>query len=260
MDRAVDIGDRDDPSAARGREPCRPGTDVAVALDHDPRPLHLDAHLGTGERRRFDNPSTGGRFTSERPVELDRFTGHHAGHCVAHSHRVLVHHPGHHLGIGADVGSRHVLVGADQREDLGRVTTGDPLELLRCVGAWVDRHPTLGSAEREVHECALERHAGGQRDDLITAHLGVIADATLCWASGRVVVHPPAGRVTSGAVGPGERHRNLEHASGRDDVLDKSIGETQLTGRLPDTRLDGLQRGVTGTTHSREHRPALAPG
>jgi hypothetical protein len=166
---------------------------------------------------------------------------------VAHLLAVRVHDPGHHLLVGAHVGSRNVLVGPDEVDDLGGVAAGDPLDLgARQLGG-VDPHPSLGASERDADDGALPGHQHRQRRHLSEVHIGRIPDAALGGTHGQDVLHPVAeqgldpGAVIA-AVGDGDDDRPLRHPQSLRDVgveihqLRHSVELTECLGvkrRLP---------------------------
>ena len=136
----------------------------------------------------------GGGLAAGRAVELDRLAG-DAGRVEAVELGVLVHDPGHHLGVGADVGGGDVLVGADEVVDLLDELAGQPLELAPRELARVAVDPPLAAAEGEVDDGRLPGHQAGQRPGLVLVDVRVVAQAPLERAPGVVVLDPVADEV-----------------------------------------------------------------
>src|ERR1019366_6420180 len=110
-------------------EPREEAADVAESL-------HGDAHAGEravllrdGIADAEEASARGCLLAPERAADRERLAGHDAQHGMALVHRVRVEHPRHHRAVGADIGSRDVLLRADLVDDLARVAAGATLEL-----------------------------------------------------------------------------------------------------------------------------------
>src|SRR5207253_4750467 len=95
-----------------------------------------------------------------------RLSSHDRRHRMAGVHADGVHHPGHDLGVGVDVGGRDVAVGPDHDTDLARIAAGEVLELVSAELFGIDDHPSLGAAVRNSHHGAFPRHPHGNCLDL----------------------------------------------------------------------------------------------
>jgi hypothetical protein len=104
--------------------------DIAKALNDDTRAL--DRHMATAAGfTGGDEDTAPGRFVpAERAAQRNRLAGDDAGRRRAGIHRVGVHHPGHRLLVGADVGRRNILVRPDDDADFRGVAPGDALQLV----------------------------------------------------------------------------------------------------------------------------------
>ena len=127
---AARVGDRDHGRAVLGEELREVAADVAEALDRDARAVHRDRLLAQRLAEAVERAARGRLLAAERAADLERLAGDDAEHRVALVHRVRVEDPGHHLRVGADVGRRDVLLGADLVDDLARVAARHPLELV----------------------------------------------------------------------------------------------------------------------------------
>src|SRR5690606_32771831 len=101
--------------------------DVAEPLQGDGGAFDLFFHSlqhGGGDD---GHAAAGGFLASFGPVQFDRLAG-DAGRAEAVELLVLVHVPGHDLGVGAHVGSGDVLVGPDHVVDFVDEAAGEPLQ------------------------------------------------------------------------------------------------------------------------------------
>ena len=101
------------------------------------------------------------------PPRRDRLAGDDALHglLVDHADRVhvRVHDPRHRLRVGAHVGRRDVVVGADVRAERVGEAARDALQLGARDRVRVELDAALAAAERQVHERALPRHHRRER-------------------------------------------------------------------------------------------------
>jgi hypothetical protein len=143
---------------------------------------------------------------------------------------VLVHEPGHRLGVGVDVGRGDVAGGAEHLLDLVHERAGDLLKLgwLELAGGAVDA--ALSAPERDAGDGGLPGHQRGERANLVDVDLGVEADAALIGAAGAVVLDPVAGVDMDLAVG--QLHRDLDGdlAVGGPEDDANVVGEAQVVG------------------------------
>ena len=102
MDAALDVAHGDDLRTLLSQETGREGADVAETLYGDTGAVDVDA--GIGRSRGGDDADTppGSRLPPRRAAEFDRLAGDDA-RSVAVAGAVLVHNPGHDLGIRVHV-------------------------------------------------------------------------------------------------------------------------------------------------------------
>ena len=166
------------------------------------------AELGSRLAEHVDAAAAGRLLAAVGALERDRLAGADR-RSVAVELAVLVHHPGHHLGVGVDVGGRDVARRAEDLLDLVHEGAGDRSaarsDSSRSAGT-VD--PALGAAEGDVRDGRLPGHQRGEGADLIDVDLGVVADAALVGAACTVVLDPVAREGVDLAVG--ELHRDLD--------------------------------------------------
>src|SRR4029079_10766710 len=117
-----------------------------------------------------------------------------ARHRVTDVHRVSIHEPGHNLGIGVHVGRWDVLVRTDHELDLGRVASGQILELRLGEELRIDGHTAFGSAIWQASYRAFPGHEHCQGLDFLERHILVEADTTLGWSRSGVVLDAVAGK------------------------------------------------------------------
>ena len=119
---------------------------------------------------------------------------------MAGVHADGVHHPGHDLGVGVDVGGRDVAVGPDHDTDLARIAAGEVLELVSAELLRIDDHPSLGAAVRNSHHGAFPGHPHGKCLDLCQAHVRVVPNTTLGGTAVYVVMDPETAEHLDGVI------------------------------------------------------------
>ena len=128
LDGAVRVGDGDHRRAELLHDPGGPGADVAVALDDELGRGGAEAERRSGLAEHVDAAAAGRGLAAKRALEGDGLAGDDRRR-MAVELSVLVHHPGHHLGVRVDVGCGDVTGGAEDLLDLVHEGAGDLLEL-----------------------------------------------------------------------------------------------------------------------------------
>ena len=187
----------------------------------------------------IDEPAPGGRLATERALERDRLAG-DARRCVAVELAVLVHHPGHRLGVGAHVGRRDVAVRPEQLLDLVDERAGDPLQFVRVADVGGAVHATLRAAEGDPGDGGLPGHQRGQRADLVEVDLRVEPDSALVGASRPVVLDPVAGEDVDLPVAEPDRDLDLDLPVGGLDYGREVVGDTEPVNGLVEVVGDDL--------------------
>ena len=228
-DRAVGVGDGDHLGAELLHDPRRPRADVAEALDDEGGVGGAEAEVRRRLAEHVDAAAAGGRLAAVGALERDRLAGADRRR-VAVELSVLVHHPGHHLGVGVDVRRRDVAGRAEDLLDLVHERARDLLELgaLELVGRAVDA--ALGAAEGDAGDRGLPGHQRGERADLVDVDLGVEADAALVGPAGAVVLDPVAGEDVDLAVGELDRDLDGDLAVRGPEHDPEVVGELQAVG------------------------------
>src|SRR5438270_1649223 len=103
---------------------------------------------------------------------------------------VLVHEPGHGLGVGADVRCRHVARRPEHLFDLVHERARDALKLSRLELARVAVDAAFGAAEWNADYGGLPGHQHRQRTYLVEVDLRVVANASLVGTTRAVVLNP----------------------------------------------------------------------
>jgi len=125
---------------------------------------------------------------------------------------VLVHHPGHHLGVGVDVGRRDV---TRRPEDLLDLVDERPRDLLDLVALELRRvavDAALRATERDADDRGLPRHELRERADLVEVDVRVVAHAALVRAARPVVLDAVPGVDVDLPVGLAHGHLHLHLA------------------------------------------------
>ena len=188
--------------------------DLAEALHRRGGTVDADPARPQRRERNVHDASRRGGGAAERTSEADRLAGGDAEDRVALLHRVGVHHPGHGLLVGADVGGGDVVRGADQRADLAGVAAGHPLELGGAVTTRVDADAALGAAVGHVEQGALPRHPHREGAYLVEGDVGRVAKAALGRSAGEVVLHAVADEQLDLAAVAAQRDADGHFATG----------------------------------------------
>ena len=201
-------------------------------------------------------PAAGGRLPAVGPLERDRLAGDDRRR-VAVQLAVLVHHPGHHLGVRVDVGRHDVALRAEHLLDLVHERARDRLELVRreLVGRAVD--PALRAAERNADDRGLPRHQRRERAGLVEVDLGVVADAALVRPARAVVLDAEAREDVQAPVGEPDRDLDLDLAVGRGQDVAHVVLDPQPVGRDPEVVQDDLVVGELGAALALDPRARI---
>jgi len=168
---------------------------VPVSLDGDRCPREVDpqllSRLADGEHAAPGR----GVVAAAGAAYAEGLSGDAAELVLPRDLRVLVHHPGHDLGGGVDVGGGDVLIGAYELPDSVDVPPAEPLQLILGELLGVADDAALPPAEGEVEEGALPGHPGGEGPDGVDSLIGVEPDPPLRRPLCVVVLDPePLGR------------------------------------------------------------------
>src|SRR5690606_37047055 len=158
--------------------------------------------------------AAGGFHAAQTAADGDGLAGDHAGGGAAVVHGVGVHHPGHGLRVGVDIGSGNILVRPDDHANFAGVAARNALELCTGVVARVDADAAFGTPERQVDRCGLDGHPGRQRHDFRQRDVLVVAHAALAGAARYIVLHAIPFEVGDGAVIQLDRNVDDQHALG----------------------------------------------
>jgi hypothetical protein len=224
VDAAPDVRDGDHACAELVGDPCRHSADLAEALDGDSSALHRDPKVAADLDHAGHHATAGRLGTPQRAADLDGLAGDHAGHRVALLLGVGIHHPGHHLGVGAEIRGGDVAVRSDHVDDLGGVAARHSLQLGAGEFVGVDPERALRAAEGEVHDRALPGHPDRQGGHLPEVHVLVVSDAPLGGPHRRQVLNAvPEDRVhlvvAVAAKGKGDHEGALGGAEPFPDVV-----------------------------------------
>ena len=178
VDSGTHVTHGDDPRAEFFKETCGIAGDVAESLNHCRCVPQIDTDVVRGFLDQIDKASTGGFLATQRSTQHDGLAGHNGGNGVSDLLAVSIHHPGHRSFVCSQIGGRDVLVGPDHIDDLGRVSSGESLQLVAGKFGRVDANAPLGAAVGKLHESALPRHPHGQRRHFAQIDVLVITNAT----------------------------------------------------------------------------------
>ena len=228
---AVYVRDADDLVAGLVHQLSGHRPHVAEALNDHALLRTLAAQLPQGAVAGNQAAAPGGLAPPARPAQLDGFAGDDGGGGLADVHGIGVHHPGHHLLVGAQVGCGHVALRAQVGQQLGGVAAGNGLEFASAELLRVADHAALGSAKGDVDHRALPGHPTGQGADFVQRHIGGKADAALARPAHEGVLHPVADKNLDRPVV--HHHWDVDRdffGRGAEDVLEAFV-QPQLGGR-----------------------------
>ena len=230
VDAAEGIGHGDDLHAVAGQGERGDGADVAEALDGGGGFADVQPDGVGGAVDEVADAAAGGLAPAQRAAQRDRFAGDDAGHGGADVDGVGVHHPGHDLFVGAQVGGHDIHLRADERNHLLRVTAGEPLQFGLRQLAGVAGDAAFGAAVGQAGQAAFPAHPHRQRRHFAQRHVRVKAQAALGRAEGEVMLHAVAGEDLRRAVVAMNRQRDRQGALGVFDPVALGCGHLQMVG------------------------------
>ena len=214
------------------RERARAASPPNVAKTLDGHGGGSDRHIHVGEvaRDQVGDAGPGGLATTLGAAEAEGFAGDDGGHEMADVGGVGVHHPAHHLLVGAEVGCGDIHLRADERDELLNVATRKVFELGGGKAGRIDDDATLGPAVGQADEGGFPAHPHGQRGDLAERDIRVEADAALGWAGGEVVLNAVALENADGAVVAPDRDGDHDGAVGVFGAVADGLGQVDGVG------------------------------
>src|SRR5579863_7718 len=114
VEAAIDFENADDLVAGLCHEQRGVGADVAETLHDDTGGFFLKFQFLDGFIADDHDAAAGGFAAAARSPHVDGLASHDGGDGLAHVHGIGVHHPGHGLFVGIDVGRGNVFFGADE--------------------------------------------------------------------------------------------------------------------------------------------------
>ena len=209
VERCGVVADCDYLCAEVGYEVSSGRADVAEALNGECAVFYVKSEL-LGQRAAAEHDAASGRLGSaERTADFKRLAGDDAGDRIAVFHRICIHDPAHDFGVGVDVGSGNVLVGADDRRYHCCVASGHSLKLALGHLRRVAGYAALCAAVGNVGNCAFEGHPCGERADFVHIYIRMKSYAALARTAGARVLD---------AVACEHFHLAVVHAHGEVDL------------------------------------------
>ncbi len=160
--------------------------------------IHLE--MLEGFAHGVDHTVTRGFGAAFGAAAAQRLAGEDTRGVLADQTGILVHHPAHHLGGGANIGSRHVVAGTDVLPHHIHPAAADPFLFIGRERGRVADHAALAAAERDVGHGAFPGHPGRQGAHGVEGLRRVEADAALIGAARIVVLHTKTLEDADGAV------------------------------------------------------------
>src|SRR4029077_17378101 len=157
---------------------------------HIAEALHDDAALFAGKAQFLagfvahdHHAAASGLASSSGSANVDGLAGYYRRHGLAHVHGIGIHHPGHDLFVGIDVGGGNVLLGANEFDQFGGVTTSHALDFTHRHFVRIADHTPLGAAKGNVDHGALPGHPAGEGAHFVEGDVRGVADAPLSGAA-----------------------------------------------------------------------------
>ena len=162
---------------------------IPETLDGDRGPGNIQAQVPQRLQRDVGDPPARRIFPPQAAADGQRLPRDDTRDGIAHFLAVGIHHPGHHLRVGPDVGSGDVFLRADQVKDFSGITAGESLQLR--AGQFFRRHAdsSLGPAVGKPRQRALPCHPHGQRGHFSQIHIRMEAHASLGRPQRHIVLH-----------------------------------------------------------------------
>ena len=206
MDRGLVILQRDHLGTRFMEQAGRRATHVAGALYHHARALELHAQIVRCFAGDHEHAAAGGIAAAQAAAQGNRLAGDHAGGGFAQVDGIGIHHPGHDLFVGVDVGRGDVLAGADDDPDLAGVAARQAFQFTAGQLTRIDADAALRATIRHVDCRVLDRHPGRQRHHLGQGHVLVKTHPALAGTTGNIVLHAIAFEVHDATVIHFDRH------------------------------------------------------
>ena len=187
-DAAVNVGHRHDLGSEFGNQLGGPRTDVAKTLDRHLGVFDCDSECLTGFARDDHRSATRGLIATEGAAQVHGFSGHDR-RAVAVLLAVLVHDPGHDLGVGIHIRRGDVAIGPEGHVDFLGEATRQGLKFRAGHFGRVAGDASLGAAKGYSDEGGLPGHQGRQRADFVQVDLVMKSEAALVGPAYRVVLY-----------------------------------------------------------------------
>ena len=131
---------------------------------------------------------------------------------AVHVH-VGIFNPGHNLLVGSEIRAKTVDLGTDKTLlcQLKSISTSDFLDFTLGVFLGVNLDTTFGTAERNISDCELEGHQGGERHDFLKVDVFVITGSTLDRKLVMLVLGAVADDAFDAAVVSADRNRETDN-------------------------------------------------
>ena len=119
---------------------------------------------------------------------MQRFAGHHSRRKAVED-GILVHDPGHHVGIGVHIGRWNVESRSDDFFDLFDKAARDGMQLAFAEIRGIAVDTPFGAAERDVDDRRLPGHQIRQGGGMLFVNRGMIAETALHRSAGPIVLN-----------------------------------------------------------------------
>ena len=130
--------------------------------------------------RRFldqiNHTASGGFISAAGSPQHQWFSGNNCRNSVPLFLAVGIHNPGHDPFVRSHIGSRNILIRADNRTDFCGKAPRQPLQFMAGQPGRINANSPLCSSKREMHERAFPAHPHGQCRNFTQADILVITN------------------------------------------------------------------------------------
>ena len=160
VDSSPCIADRDHFAANLQQQPGGPRTSVPEPVNGHAGAVGVHSQVLGGLDHREDHPTPSRRVAAHRTAQLEGLARNDPRGMPV-DETIRIHHPGHHLSVGAQVRSGDIAINGQDMLDVLGVAAGHFVKLYLTHRARVALNAALGPAEGDVNQRGLPGHERG---------------------------------------------------------------------------------------------------